>query len=403
MSRKWILCYCMGLLLFTACGQEHTITDLDSVNIICRDFQVSVIEREYREAHDLDQELMAPNFITDADFNSYQEWRDYLIKALLTRQTDIDIFYFDNSDTSTHKILEYHYFVDLSEDEELVSCFDDMYPEIKEWCSYGDEFFCMPYEIIYYMNMMVDPGQLESVGYTVEDMNTIDGLLDFCNAWSAKNRTDPIEGRPLYDLYIMNYMAQNYDWSNGELDLDSPAFRSILTQCRDLCENEEIFNRPAGRSPETFTFTAPIVFSMSINPKRGLQYVPLSYPLLDGESSGMHRVVGIHAYAVNPSGKHREQAMKYMGLIANEAKRGIPSSLLYKDVAMYPDEIYTQDRLDMVGSILPRMTADYLFPGFETASRPCYEYVITGAKTLDEAISEAQHILDTVRKEQYLD
>ena len=259
---KKILCLLVIPFLLTACGRKIK-ADPDTVNIMCYSDQAQMFSKLRLTAFCYDNSIEEPHYITEKDFEGLEEFNDVLYKTIMTQSPDIDIFFISNMDENARKIVADHYYVDLSQDEALRQSFDAMYPEIRDWSSHGDEIFGFPYDYFAYMTMMVDEAQTERAGYGKGDLRTIDDLLSFCGAWRDQFASPPVEGFTLIDRYYYNYILQHYDHASGELNLDTPEFRAILSACRELPQREPILARPTEETIYSFenTYTAPVLLS----------------------------------------------------------------------------------------------------------------------------------------------
>ena len=404
MYKKIILCLLIIPILFTACGRKID-TDPDTINIMCESGQAKLISKLWLTAFCYDNSIKEPKYITENDFEGYLEFNDALYKNIMTQSSDIDIFFISNMDENAYKLIEGHYYVDLSRDEVLAECFEDMYPQIRDWSTYGDEIFGFPNNYFAYMNMMVDESQTKSAGYGRGDFRTTEDLLAFCDAWRGQYAAPPVEGFSLIDWYYYNYILQHYDHESGELNLDTPEFRVLLTQCRELPQRESIFERPTEETIYSFenTYTAPILLRYyEDRPDWHPQYTRVPYPQLAGEDPDPKRPVHVIWFIINPYSQKTEKALECIRWLAGTEADEYRSCLLYRDAESYPDRDYTQALLDRVGENLTHVNAVFWFPGFSEACAPISRYVYGKADSLDDAVAEAQRILDTIRQEQYI-
>lgn len=175
MPRKIILLlFIVSLLLVSSvsCSQKVD-TDPDTVNIMCPDYQAKIIGELYTKAFLYDNALKEPRFITEKEYDSFDDWQNALYKNLMTNNPDIDIFFLYNLDENAYKIIRDHYYVDLSQDEVLAKNFDAMYPEVRQWCTYRDEIFGFPFDIDWYTTLLVDEAQTGIIGYDAQDFVTV--------------------------------------------------------------------------------------------------------------------------------------------------------------------------------------------------------------------------------------
>ena len=263
MGKIRIGCLAILLLVFTSCSQGKKEAT-DRLTVLCYEFQTQRITNAYLRARDPYQSSKSPHFITpEEDFSDEGELYDSLMAGFMKKSPDIDLFLIDSRDPYACQIIENKYYLDLSQDERLVAYFDDMYPEIVDWCSNGDAVFGFPVYVFYGMQIMADESKMEAIGYTADDIVTMDGLLDFCDAWRAQKSIPPYDGHYQSAVeYCRNYMLLHYDRATGELDLDTPEFRSLLSRCRELNENQPFFQEPYGGG-NVITDVSPLYFGFS--------------------------------------------------------------------------------------------------------------------------------------------
>lgn len=407
MLKRLLLCLAVILLVCTAC-----VGPPKDVNIMCYGFQEDMFRILHGAGLARDETLANVNCITEEDYESYTDWYESAYTGLLTRSGDIDIFLLNSMDDKAYKILKDHYFEDLSQDEQLMGYFDAMYPPIREWSKCGDEIFGLPFYIGYPMGILVDEERMGSVGYTMEDIGTVGGLLDFCDAWSEHNTTPPTEQTLYVHFYYYNYILNHYNRDTGELDLDTPQFRSLLAQCRQYRDTEYLQDDDDLPYVE---LDKPVLLCTG-NPMVDKDNFTLGYyPLLEGEVPGTKRYADIRYFIINPSSKNKEQAFKYMNLLAETTKYNrwacdplfrekefYQSDLLMGGDYVTHDRRYSEEQFAMVNNFLEEQYVGYGFPGFSEIRRILYEYIEAGSQTMDEAIAEAQNLLDTIRQEQYI-
>lgn len=401
MRKQIILCLLIIPLLFTACARKAD-TDPDTVNILCYDYQTRGLERLYQKALCYDNSTIKPHYITENDFDSIQDWYEALHRSLTTHSSDIDIYCLDSTDEYAYKIIQDHYYVDLSQDDILADNFDRMYPEIREWCACGEELFGYPYDLDWNMALMVDEAQTRRIGYGRDDFGTVDDLIAFCDTWKEQNAVPSTEGYTYIYYYLDNYLMQHYDRDTGEMDLDNPQFHEFLTQCRDLSQPGAIFARPEGNYAPHCSFTLPVHWFVFDAMHRRPEYIPVPYPLIPGEAADAKRLASVRWMVINPYSKKTEEAMNCIQDMTEWAwdmdAHRVP---IYRDMESYPENMYTQEQLDASEALMKRMAVGFPFPGYRGVGSACYGYIV-GAMTLDEAAAEAQRILDTARQEQYL-
>lgn len=406
MRKRLLLCLIGLLLVCTSCAGQSR-----DVNVMCLSVEKSKFDVIHRAGVVRDDSLAPVHCFTEEDYADYADWYESVYTGLLARRDDIDIYWLRSSDDRAYKLLTDHYFVDLSRDEEMMRYFDAMYPEIRDWCTFGDEIFGFPVFINYAMGIQVNEGQIADAGYTMDDIRTMDGLLDFCDAWSVSRPNPPIEGALYLYEYVHDYILSHYDRATGELAFDTPEFRSILTQCREsryfeyMPDSSEAFTLELD-SPISVAGT-PLVYSQ--------QYTPGYFPLLGGESPDTKRYVYIAWCVVNPSSKNKEQALRYMRLLAESGKYdNWVNPILYRDTDFYTSaflmgnsfntftDYYADEQFDLVEDYLDGFYVGYGFTGYRDVWAIFDEYVTEGNRTMDEAIAEAQDLLDTIRREQYI-
>lgn len=406
MKKILIGCLVIASLLSAGCSRRAMGED-GKLNILCYGFQRGEIVDAYEEAYASDDTIPLLNFITfEDDLSDMEELYDQLIKSLLTKSPDIDLYCIASSQDIVPVILRNHYYVDLSRDDKLNAHFDAMYPEIRDWCTDGDEIFGFPFNVICQNHIMVNLDMMDTIGYSAGDIRTVDGLLDFCDAWRKAESSPPNDGFPIApSKYYYNYILLNYDRSTGKLDLDTPEFRSILTQCRDLLAYEDLFQRSSGLMSDIDSDASPLYFECGCILSGNPQYEPIVYPLLDAEEADAKRFSYITWLIINPYGRHVDQVMACLTALAGAVGKSdmyIPTPI-YRNTGYYADQdLYSQERLDAAGEFLTHMDVGIVFPGFEEIMSLCNQYVYDGTKTLDEVIAEAQHTLDMMREEQYI-
>lgn len=399
MWKRIVLCLAILSLLLTACGRKVD-SDPDAVNIMCLEYQARVIRRVYGSFSDTASPKL--HFITDSGYESVLKWQEDLHKNLLAHSPGIDIYCLDSLDEYAYRIIREHYYVDLSRDDVLAQNFDAMYPEVKQWCSCEDEIFGFPYGIDWRMVFLIDETQTGSAGFDREDFGTVEELLAFYDAWKEQSAVPPAEGYTYIYLYCAGYIMEHYDRSTGELELDNPQFRELLAQCRELSRPGAIFELPDEADSPHVSFTSPIRWFVYDQMRQRPEAIPVPYPLLPGEDADAKRMAQVSWMILNPYGKRIDESLYGMrsltGLAANLDTHSPP---VYRYAGSYPDDWYTQDQLDHVGSMLKKMDVGFRFPGFDQVLSACIEY-IEGDATLDKAVAESQHIIDMARKEQYI-
>ena len=408
-----ILIGCLVVLSFliTSCARAGK-GDPDRLTVLCNEYQTQDITNAYLIARDPYQSFKVPNFITPAeDFSNEKELYDSLMTGFMKKSPEIDLFMVDCRDPHAYEIIENQYYTDLSRDERLRTYFDDMYPEIADWCTDGDAVFGFPYYVFYGMQIMADEEKIRSIGYTVEDIATVEGLLDFCDQWRTEKSSPPYDGYYLSAAeYYRNYMLLHFDRDTGELDLTTPEFRSLLSQCRELNETQPIFQ--AATSGNSMSDISPLYFGFSAlipqQNQRCSQYAPVSYPLLDGEPPDTKRYATVYWIMINPYSEHKDWAMRCIeGLARTSGDMAWAFSPIYRDASYYETDspvpaAYTQEMLDQAAPVLQDTYVGISFPGYREAVKILNAYVTGGTKTMDEAVEEAQNILDLMRAEQYI-
>jgi len=410
MYRK-LFCIVFLLLIVLPSCKRNTVSD--ELNVMCTPYEASVFDKLY-----LDTGRMKPNCIAP-DYNeaSQNNWHDDLITSLMTKNSGMDMYLIESTDSITYKIIKDQYYVDLAQYEDVSEYYDGMDPNIREWCMDENRIFGFPAVIYYPMHISANTSLINSIGYGVRDLESITGFLDFCTQWEDRTNT------PLYDafvstedttahlmkvrFYYINYMYTQYDRINGTLDLNTPEFRRILEQCRELYLTEDLFKGtfyPYGffcTNKILHTHSIPLFLNCVDIIQNNQDYRPISYPLVDGENNELNRYCHIRWLIVNPSGRHIEEAIEYLELWARYAKekRLVAQSALYIPDG-YPS--VSEERLRGIRDFLSQCYVGYGFPGDQEVFAILDAYVYDGAKTLDEAVAEAQDLLDTIRQEQYI-
>ena len=412
MRKAAVWCMVALSLLFTGCAR--TVNDeTDRLTVLCYWFQTQSITNAYLSARDPDQSFKSPEFITpEEDYSNERELYDSLMTGFMKKSPDIDLFLVDSWDPYACEIIENQYYLDLSQDEKLMAYYDDMYPEIADWCSDGDAVFGFPFSVFYTMQIMADEEKMRSIGYTADDIATMDGLLRFCDEWRTQKSSPPYDGYYHSAIeYLRNYMLQYYDRQTGELDLDTPEFRDLLAQCRELNETQPFFQEPYGGG-NVITDVSPLYFGfITLLPEQYQQcrqYAPVPYPLLDGEPPDTKRYATVDWIMINPYSEHKDWALTCIeGLAKASGDMKVSISPIYRDAGYYEgdglaSDIFTQEGLDQVVPVLQDTFVGISFPGFREAVKRLDAYVTEGTKSMDEAIEEAQNILDMMRAEQYI-
>lgn len=412
MGKKLLCCMIILLVAFTACSRQKK--DDERLNILCFSYQTTDISQAYLRARDPYQSFKNPHYITpDEDFSNVDELYESMMKGFLKHSPEIDMFIIYSRNVYAREIIENHYYVDLSQDEALMAYYDDMYPGIKEWCSDEGAVFGFPYGILYPLGIMADESKMGEIGYTAEDIGTMTGLLEFCDAWRKEKSSPAIAGHYMPAVeYCRNYMYLAYDGATGELNLDTPEFRSLLSECRNLAQTQPIFQEPFG-SGNAISDEAPLYFGFTglIAPQYP-QYRPVPYPLIDGEPPGAKRNAILNWIMINPYSEHIDWALRCIeGLAQTSGDMDWSVSPIYLDVSYYNDPnagdyvnevLYTQEELDRAAPFVQEHFAGLAFPGSGEVTAILDAYITEGTKTIDEAIAESQRILDTMQKEQYL-
>lgn len=401
-----LLIGCLVILSLVSAGcSRRTMGEADRLNVLCYEYQTREIQDAYWKAYADDDTIPKINFISpDEDFSNTGELYDQLIKGLLTKSPDVDLYMMSSYEENLSTVLRNHYYVDLSGNEALNAYFSDMYPQIRDWCTEGEELFGFPFYVYYSTHIMVNPDMMKTVGYTVDDIRTVSGLIDFCGVWRKEKSSPPNGGRPIAPTwYYYNYLLLHFDRDTGELDLDTPEFRGILTQCRDMLAHEDLFKKSFTAITDVDSDASPLYFDSVSIISRETQYEPIPYPLLDAEESDAKRYSEITWLIVNPYGKHVDQVTACLTALAGAMGKTDMHGPIYRDAAYYAEQKgYSQDRLDALDGFLSHMEVGRAFPGYGKIVSLCDEYVYDGSKTLDEVIAEAQHTLDMMRQEQYI-
>lgn len=409
-----ILVWCLAIvsLFLTSCTRTSK-GDSDRLNVLCYSFETNDITNAYLIARDPYQSFKVPRFITpNEDFSNMDELYDSLMTGFIKKSPDIDLFLIDSRDPHACQIIENQYYTDLSQDESVMAYFDDMFPEIVDWCSDGDAVFGFPFHVFYNMQIMADEEKIRSVGYTLEDIAAVEGLQDFCDTWRTQRSSPSYDGHYRSAIeYCKNYMLLHFDRDTGELDLDAPEFRNLISQCRELNETQPFFQEPYG-SGNVITDVSPLYFGFSaLIPQQNQQcgqYAPIPYPLLAGEPPDTKRYATVYWMMINPYSEHKDWAMRCIeGLAKSSGGNHLSISPIYRDAEYYKEDgpvpsTFTQEMLDKAAPILQRTFVGISFPGYRETVKILDAYVTDGAKTMDEAIEEAQNILDLMRAEQYI-
>jgi len=404
MPKRLLLCLMVLLLVCTSCAGQSK-----DVNIMCLSVYEDTFDAIHRAGVARDDALAPVNCLTEEDYTDYADWYDSMYTGLLTRSDDIDIYWLRSTDEKAYKLLKDHYFVDLSQDKAMMEYYDAMYPEIRDWCTFGDEIFGFPVFIHYPMGLFINEDQMKDVGYTREDIRTMEGFGDFCDAWNASQPTPPIEGKLFLHNYVYDYLLSHYERATGELNLDTPAFRSILAQ---FGASQYFEYMPDSGGWYTVELDTPIALLTGTPMAYKRQYIPAYFPLLEGESPDTKRNVSVTWCIINPSSRNKEQAFAYMRLLAEASKYDKwTNPLMYRDEDFYAsaflrgttfNNIYSDEQFEMVGGYLDGFYLKYGFTGYGDVRAIFDLYIMDGNQTLDETIAEAQDLLDTIRQEQYI-
>ncbi len=346
----------------------------------------------------------------------YLEYEEKLINILLAKNDEVDIFAINNS-SLLKKIVDGSYYVDLKRNADFSSLYEEMYPQIKELCTDNDKMFGYPVNADVGAKMFVFEDKLKSIGYSLEDIKTVDGFIKFCKDWEKKEGSYAFEGGMIYTSYYYNdYLIQAYDHETGSLILDTPEFRAILEECRNLYLNHVMFNTSVELKSEPWT--QPVIASYgfgSIFPGKDNEYVLAPHPSLGAYSEGIPMSIYSVFYIVNPYSKHIDDAIKYLYGLAdfNKLTDSTCHPLLYynrdsykgKIFAGYPSfyDDFTQDQLDNYSDILKNSKFKCRFEGLSELTELCRDYVTNGTITIDEVIAKGQDIIDMAQKEQFLD
>lgn len=405
MRRKIMVCLIAIPLLLTSCGKENkTDPDPDPLSIMCNVYEANIFDHLFaKTGYDKPICTVPDSGNVHGRWNAIppENWDDKLHIALLSGSSDVDIYSIRSLEANSYKIISDRYYVDLAQDKALRGYFGAMVPEIRDWCTRDGEVFGFPSLMDYPMLIWMDEEKMRSIGYGASDIGTADGLIRFCDQWGDQSSVPAYDcGHMPVEYYFMNYLYAHYDRENGALALDTPEFRQILEQCRALYLGGGIFGdyRTESIGTNLISSYSPLFLNCDNLLIENREYRPVVYPQIPGEADSS-RYCSVCWLIVNPASKKRQEAMDFLAAFAKN-QRNYKDNFLYIQEGVY--EGVTEERIRTLHDFVGQHFLAYSFPGEGKVRGILYAYVCGGTKTLDEAIAEAQDLLDTVRQEQYI-
>lgn len=188
--------------------------------------------------------------------NAYME-TDELLRQLLTRAPEFDVFTMLSSATNVASIMDKGFCLDLSGSEVIRDAFSRMHPAIADYFRRGDAIYAIPTSIGFSGELMCNEAVWRDLGYTEADVpKSFPAFLDFLETWIIRSETADLGvdinvgwDEELYDEHsyaewLIGMLMRSYIHQAkfaGSLRFNNPELVELLERTRDI--GEQIYRR----------------------------------------------------------------------------------------------------------------------------------------------------------------
>ena len=113
---------------------------------------------------------------------------DEIVQRLLSGDDSFDVYVISSKSDVALSLLNKGLYGDISTYPELNDVFDDLYPSFVEASTINGEIFGMPLQFYSYGHLMSPRPYMENIGWSIEQLTTIDDLLMFDEEWRQSNQ-----------------------------------------------------------------------------------------------------------------------------------------------------------------------------------------------------------------------
>ncbi|KAB3525926.1 M56 family metallopeptidase [Alkaliphilus serpentinus] len=323
---------------------------------------------------------------------------------LLSGDSSFDVYVIPFKSEFAVSLLSKGYYVDLSTYPEMNEVFDHMFPALVEGSTFNDEVFGFPLSVQTYGNLMYPRPDMEKIGWSPERLKTIDDLLDFDKEWGQSNQgkeSIAIHRDFVMDQIVFRYIYNHYDYDRYHVDLDNVAFYDVLVSAKRLYESHII------RDDYSYRHNDGYVLQGVMGPySRYSEYFPMPQVKDQNDKNRMRA----NWFVINPNSENIDTAVEMLRTLAEVYKLNEVNGDLYRDA-----EYYLNCSLDLqnIQSKVKKLPSEYLervnklyqqhqiflpIPG-ESQLREIFTAYLNGDLEMEEAIAEAQQIIDMVSRE----
>ena len=336
--------------------------------------------------------------------SEYSFEAEEIVPLLLSGDDSFDVYVIPYKAEFALSLLNKGYYVDLSTYPEMKEVFDHMYITLVEGSTFNDEVFGFPLQVYTNGHLKYARPRMERIGWSPEQLKTIDDLLDFDKEWKQSNQRK--ESVAIYidsvmDQIIFRYIYNHYDYDRYYVDLDNAEFYDVLISAKRLYESDIIHN--------DYSYgDVNYVLESAMGPhSRYSEYFPMPQVKDQNDKNGMHA----YWMAINPNSENIDTVVEMFRTFAELSKLKDVYVKLYNDSEYYLNcsldipniqkkvKSLSPEYLERVDKLYQQHQIFFAIPG-ESQVREIFTTYLDGDLEMKEAIAQAQQIIDIVSREQ---
>lgn len=330
----------------------------------------------------------------------YEE-TDKMLLRLMAGDDSFDFFYLPIF--RVREVIEQGYYVELSQYEEINALFSEMNSSVKVDLSYNDNIFGFPEGGVNFDVLPYDLDKLNSLDRNIEDIKTIDDLIQLDKDWiAAGNPSGSCVAISEYDFdahYISMpiYSALNTD--TRHIDFSSIDFETIIEK-RNILLNRNMIVQ--GTDIAKLKNKDTLIYKDKFSLGSGTDYI--FYPsILSDQPNTSYYIIGF--YMINPYSKNIDETIEFFIALGESLKDSSDwvyksSYSLYKDMELYTgnNESVDKSQTELAEDFFDNGSMYFSFKEYRELS-PILEMMKKDEISIEDGVAQMQKIIDLVSEE----
>lgn len=273
-----------------------------------------------------------------------------LVRALLTRNFDYDVFSLSTNAFDIRTLAERGYCADMSANPDVMALVERMYPSIQREIVLDGQVFALPYacSLDY---LAYDPEAWAEAGLSEGDVpGDFSAFLDFLEHWLRQAESGEVPTHSIFadfeetlytrdsyavrllELLLKQHLMQQ-SFADSPLDFSDAAFRTLSERCVDIGHRLYAIEPQANTQPPLFQF--PIGTSMS-----DLQYM---IPLRLDDAQPILISATLNVMVIHSESDAKELAMVFAVYQAAHYQDGLFAAFLFRDAEAIENPMYASN------------------------------------------------------------